>query len=78
MPLTVLASVHDNSRLGHVDQERKWPCKTPFCQRPRTLRDGASHPDAGRWKSSRLPALYTEKQTAGGSTAACYYQEKGG
>ena len=33
---------------------------------------------AGRWKSSRMPARYTERQAAGWGTVARYYQESGG
>ena len=33
---------------------------------------------AGRWKSSRMPARYTERQTAGRGAVARYYQGRGG
>ena len=33
---------------------------------------------AGRWKSSRMPARYTERQAAGRGAVARYYQESGG
>ena len=33
---------------------------------------------AGRWKSSRMPARYTERQSAGRGAVARYYQENGG
>ena len=33
---------------------------------------------AGRWKSSRMPARYTERQTAGRGAVARYYQERRG
>ena len=33
---------------------------------------------AGRWKSSRMPARYTEKQAAGRGAVARYYQRRGG
>ena len=33
---------------------------------------------AGRWKSSRMPARYTERQAAGRGAVARYYQRKGG
>ena len=33
---------------------------------------------AGRWKSSRMPARYTERQAAGRGAVARYYQKKGG
>ena len=32
---------------------------------------------AGRWKSSRMPARYTERQAADRGAVARYYQEKG-
>ena len=32
---------------------------------------------AGRWKSSRMPARYTERQAAGRGAVARYYQERG-
>ena len=31
---------------------------------------------AGRWKSSRMPAKYSERQAADRGTMAKYYQEK--
>ena len=34
--------------------------------------------NAGRWKSSRMPARYTEKQAAGRGAVARYYQGRGG
>ena len=34
--------------------------------------------NAGRWKSSKMPARYTERQAAGRGTVARYYQKKGG
>ena len=33
---------------------------------------------AGRWKSSKMPARYTERQAAGRGAVARYYQESGG
>ena len=33
---------------------------------------------AGRWKSSRMPAKYTERQAAGRGAVARYYQGRGG
>ena len=33
---------------------------------------------AGRWKSSRMPARYTERQAAGRGAVARYYQGRGG
>ena len=33
---------------------------------------------AGRWKSSRMPARYTERQAADRGAVARYYQEAGG
>ena len=33
---------------------------------------------AGRWKSSRMPARYTEKQAASRGAVARYYQESEG
>ena len=33
---------------------------------------------AGRWKSSRMPARYTERQTAGRGAVARYYQGRRG
>ena len=33
---------------------------------------------AGRWKSSRMPARYTERQSAGRGAVARYYQGRGG
>ena len=33
---------------------------------------------AGRWKTSRMPARYTERQTAGRGAVAKYYQGRGG
>ena len=33
---------------------------------------------AGRWKSSRMPARYTERQAAHRGAVARYYQETGG
>ena len=33
---------------------------------------------AGRWKSSRMPARYTERQAAGRGAVARYYQRRGG
>ena len=33
---------------------------------------------AGRWKSSRMPARYTERQAADRGAVARYYQEGGG
>ena len=33
---------------------------------------------AGRWKSPRMPARYTERQAAGRGAVARYYQEQGG
>ena len=33
---------------------------------------------AGRWKNSRMPARYTERQAAGRGAVARYYQENGG
>ena len=33
---------------------------------------------AGRWKSSRMPAKYTERQAAGRGAVARYYQRRGG
>ena len=33
---------------------------------------------AGRWKSSRMPARYTERQAAGRGAVTRYYQESGG
>ena len=33
---------------------------------------------AGRWKTSRMPARYAERQTAGQGAVAKYYQVKGG
>ena len=35
-------------------------------------------PGAGRWQSSRMPARYTERQAAGRSAVARYYQGRGG
>ena len=32
----------------------------------------------GRWKISRMPARYTERQVAGQGAVARYYQEGGG
>ena len=32
---------------------------------------------AGRWKSSRMPAKYTERQAAGRGAVARYYQRRG-
>ncbi len=34
--------------------------------------------NAGRWKSSRMPARYTEGQAAGRGAVARYYQRRGG
>ena len=31
---------------------------------------------AGRWKSARMPARYTERQSAGRGAVARYYQER--
>ena len=31
---------------------------------------------AGRWKSSKMPARYTERQTADRGAVARYYQER--
>ena len=31
---------------------------------------------AGRWKNSRMPARYTERQAAGRGAVARYYQDK--
>ena len=33
---------------------------------------------AGRWKSSKMPARYTERQAADRGAVAKYYQEQGG
>ena len=33
---------------------------------------------AGRWKSSRTPARYTDRQAAGRGAVAKYYQQSGG
>ena len=33
---------------------------------------------AGRWKSAKVPARYTERQAAGRGAVARYYQESGG
>ena len=33
---------------------------------------------AGRWKSSRMPARYTERQAAGRGAVARYYQDDRG
>ena len=33
---------------------------------------------AGRWKSSKMPARYTERQAADRGAVARYYQESGG
>ena len=33
---------------------------------------------AGRWKNSRMPARYTERQAADRGAVAKYYQERGG
>ena len=33
---------------------------------------------AGQWKSSRMPARYTERQAAGRGAVARYYQGRGG
>ena len=33
--------------------------------------------NAGRWKSSRMPAKYTERQAAGRGAVARYYQRRG-
>ena len=33
---------------------------------------------AGRWKSARMPARYTERQSTGRGAVARYYQESGG
>ena len=33
---------------------------------------------AGRWKNSRMPARYTERQAAGRGAVARYYQMRGG
>ena len=33
---------------------------------------------AGRWKTSRMPARYTERQAAGRGAVARYYQGRGG
>ena len=33
---------------------------------------------AGRWKSSKMPARYTERQAVGRGAVAKYYQESGG
>ena len=33
---------------------------------------------AGRWKSSKMPARYTERQVAGRGAVARYYQGRGG
>ena len=33
---------------------------------------------AGRWKTSRMPARYTERQAAGRGAVAKYYQGRGG
>ena len=44
-------------------------------------RSGVERPalmTAGRWKSSRMPAHYTERQAAGRGAVARYYQEAGG
>ena len=32
---------------------------------------------AGRWKSAKMPARYTERQAAGRGAVAKYYQENG-
>ena len=34
--------------------------------------------NAGRWKSSKMPARYTERQAAGRGAVARYYQGRGG
>ena len=44
-------------------------------------RSGVELPElmtAGRWKSSRMPARYTERQAAGRGAVARYYQGRGG
>ena len=33
---------------------------------------------AGRWKSSRMPARYTERQAAGRGAVSRYYERRGG
>ena len=40
--------------------------------------DLAALMSAGRWKSSRMPARYTERQAAGRGAVARYYQRRGG
>ena len=34
--------------------------------------------NAGRWRSSKMPARYTERQAAGRGAVARYYQRRGG
>ena len=34
--------------------------------------------NAGRWKSPKMPARYTERQAAGRGAVARHYQKKGG
>ena len=48
---------------------------------PDLVKNGVELPalmTAGRWKSAKLPARYTERQTADRGAVARYYQESGG
>ena len=72
-----LAKVHRSA--GHQDPTDNEGLKRVMAQD--LAASGVELPElmtAGRWKSSRMPARYTERQTAGRGAVARYYQGRRG